>query len=434
MQKDTRVWNLGPWGYLLAFYGILTFYFASGIRVDGLNVLMPGFAEVLNVNQAVLFGVHSTVGIIIVFGLFAIGGLNAKLGPRKMLILAGVLFALGLVVIIKAHSFAVWVIGWTLICFAGPIFQQIALQNLIANWFPTKKDLLNGWVTIGSNLATALFVPTYMLLQTKMSFQNVLWVYVGIVILNIIISFIMSDNPEDKGQFPDNNQNMTHEQAEAILKQGEEYAKTSPWTWKKILTTKVSWQIIIVYGFILMITIGMVTTIVPTLMARGLEQGVAVRTMSTAAIIAIPASWLWGVIGTKKGTKFATLTVIVVMILSILFMVIQADWTLWPATICLGCFLGAGNNLLPSMIAQVFGRFDFPRAVGIIVPIINAIMAVGPSITGIPLSLTGSYVSTYYLLLAISVICLIVTWIMKEDCIGRTEEIYEAGLKENAAE
>ncbi len=420
-KKDNGIWNLGSRGYLLIVLGILLYYIGTAFKVDGLNTIIPGFAEVLNVSDVTLYAINTAIGIIAVAFLFLVGVLNEKFGPRTMILVGCIMTIVGLICYAVAKNVVVFTIGFALIIFAGPIFMQISLQTLISNWFPTKKDLLNGWVTIGANLASALFVLTFVAMQASLGFQNVFWVYVGFMVIVTIIAFTFRDNPEDLGCFPDNDTSMTHEEAKALLEKGEEYAKSSPWTVKKILSTKQSWQIIAVYGIILVITIGIMSTIIPTLLSRGVEMMKAVGIMSTSAIIAIPASWLWGVIGTKKGTKFATLTIYGVMTLAVIFMLIQKDWAIWPTTICLGCFLGAGNNVMPSMIMTVFGRYDFPKAVGTIVPIINLFLAFAPSIIGIPLSLTGTYTTTYYCLLVVVVIGFIVALRMSEKCIGREE-------------
>jgi sugar phosphate permease len=241
------------------------------------------------------------------------------------------------------------------------------------------------------------------------------------VVLIVLVALFLKSNPEDCGCFPDNDKTMTREKVDELNAKRDEYMKTSPWTVRKLLKTKQTWQISIGMGIVMMITVGMLMTMVPTLTMKGLTETQAVAAMSVAAIIGLAASYLWGYIGVKLGTKRACMTVYVVVFGAILFMFIPTTWAAYGVVFCVGCFIGAGNNLCPSLIQEVFGRYDFPAAIVVIMPVWQFIAGNASTVVGVPLSLTDSYTVSYIFLAILAVIGLVMIWKMDTKCIGRNE-------------
>ena len=96
-------------------------------------------------------------------------------------------------------------------------------------------------------------------------------------------------------------------------------------------------------------------------------------------------------------------------------------WTAYVAAVLLGCFIGAGNNLTPAIIATVFGRYDFSKALAVIMPIWNIVVAFATTVVGVPQSLTGSYVAAYIVLTVVAVIGFILVVTLDDRCIGRED-------------
>lgn len=78
------------------------------------------------------------------------------------------------------------------------------------------------------------------------SFQvgGAFYICAGAFLVIAVVSLVfVRDNPEDVGLYPDNDQSMTREKAQALFEVGESYRKSSPWTISKLLRTKQVWQI-----------------------------------------------------------------------------------------------------------------------------------------------------------------------------------------------
>ena len=130
-------------------------------------------------------------------------------------VLTAAVFAWGFVTTPAAYTVVVLLInGFTygvVLCFG----------ILAANWFPTKKGLAIGWITMGYNVATvsANWILTFG------------WKHFGfhggfnIVAICGVLTFIFvllaaRENPEDVGANPDNDPDMTMEQALELRRQG----------------------------------------------------------------------------------------------------------------------------------------------------------------------------------------------------------------------
>ena len=409
-------------GWLIVFLGMAMWFFAAAMNVEGANLIIPAFSASYAVPAAVLYGIATVANLITIPGVAACGALQSKIGPRKIILLCWAVAACGMGVLAMARNLAVYCIGRVLMGVGANCATYIGLNGIITNWFPRKKDLVLGYVTMGSNLSTALCLYIIGFLLAKVSLTGTFLVWGVIYLVLGVLSFaLLRDNPEELGEFPDNDRSLTQEQVQEQFRQGEEYRKNGGLTTGDILKKRQSWQIAFGYGIILLITVGILSTLVSTLIIKGLPEMNAISIMTIAAVLGIPFSYLWGYLGVKFSTKKATMLLYAVIFVMIAFMLIPGTWTAYVTAVLLGCFIGAGNNLTPAIIATVFGRYDFSKALAVIMPIWNIVVAFATTVVGVPQSLTGSYVAAYIVLAVVAVIGFILVVTLDDRCIGRED-------------
>ena len=414
--------NFGPRGWIIIILGMLMWFFSASASVEGTNLLLPAFSEAHSIGAANLYFCNTVASLICVPMVAVVGALQVRIGPRRVISLCWLVGAAGLTILGFASSLAGYCVGRIVMTVGTTCGNYIGLNGIISNWFPTKKDLVLGYVTIGSNLSVAisLFLLNGLLSWGGISFT--FWTYACIFLAIGLLSFLcLRSNPEEVGCFPDNDRSMTQEHVQKLHQIGEEYKKSSPWTARRLLTTRQTWQIAIGYGIILLITVGILSTLVTSLLIKGLDLTWAKSMMTVAAVCGIPCSYLWGVLGTKFGTKRATLLLYGVAMAVIVFMLIPGVWTAVPVVFLLGCFIGAGNNLTPAIIASVYGRYDFSKALSVILPIWNIVVAFANTVVGVPQSLTGSYTMSYIVLAILAVIGFFLVYTLNDRCIGRAD-------------
>lgn len=418
--KDAKS-NLGLWGWGIVILGALGYFITSGVQNEGSNLLLPAYEAATGVSTATLYTLGTITGWIVIPLAYLMGRFLAKKGARTTLFVFWLVSAAGIAIMGISHSAPMYLIGRILTNGGGNGALTMAFASLVTNWFPSKKDIVQGYATIGCNLATAFTLILISFLLKHFTITGTYLFLAGFEVVLAFLSLAFHNNPEEIGHFPDNDENMTREQAQELLRRGEEYKKNSPWTTKKLLKTKQTWQIAIGYGFIMLITVGILSTLITTLTLKGVDQSTAVGTMTVAAIIAMPCSALWGVLAAKITTKKASLLLYVVAVLAVVFMMVPGKWSMYVVIPLIGCFLGAGNNLTPSMIGSIFGRYDFASAMAVIIPFWNCVSNLGGTVVGVPQALTGSYTLSYVLLLIIAVIGFIMIATLDDRLIGRAD-------------
>lgn len=413
--------NFGVKGWLLILFGIILYFLGSGATADGMNVTVPAFSAQYGWSSGILFSFSTVGGWVGILGAALFGAIADRKGARTAIASGLALGAAALWIWGHATTLFLFGLAVSLSNMAMNGFMLCGLSTLIAKWFPSKKGLVMGWVTMGANLSTALYVHLFGALNRGFGIVSAFSIMAGAYVVLILITLLfVKNNPEEAGCFPDNDKTMTREEADRLFREGEEYARTSPWTTARLLRSKTVWLISLSYGTIVLITLGVVGQIVPTIMSFGHTESFATAMMTVCAVIGMVFSYLWGVLDGKIGTKRATILFFVWTILALLFMVLPGSWTLYVSLFFMGGFLGAGNNLTTSIVGTVFGRYDFSRAWSVILPLTCIIRSCGYAIVGVLAEQTGGYTVPYLVLIGLAVVAIVLLLCMDDTCVGRT--------------
>ena len=206
------------------------------------------------------------------------------------------------------------------------------------------------------------------------------------------------------------------------MEQGLEYEKTSPWTIKKLLSTRYAWFVGIGTGPLMMLSVGIMSSLVTRSMSVGFTLEQAILIMSVSGVVGLLGSYIAGWIDTKYGTKRATI-ILYVWIIIALALNLLAEVSIvffYISVVMFACFIGGANNMPVSMIATVFGRYDYSSAYRVIWPIVVIIMSFGFALVGaLAAMLGGTFTASYVGLIIASVIGIIFTALLPKQCVGR---------------
>lgn len=415
--------NFGKKGWVMIFYMFLGFFLSTSLGSDLLNVIIPAFSAEKGWDAALLYGVVTVSGIISVFAVIVLGVIIRKIGARNMAIIG--LIVNIIVMFLRPHVATLF--QYNLLFIINNICAQaivyVSAGALTTSWFPRKKGLVMGWATMGAAFSTVIasLVFSKLLGAGGLTLPFYVWAIIPIVMLVIVLVFIR-DNPEDRGYNPDNDKNMTPEMARQLLEEGKEYEKTSPWTLKKLFTTRYAWLTAVGTGPLLMISVGVMSSLVNRAVSIGFTTETAIITLSIVGIIGLVGSYVWGLIDTKFGTKTATILlyiwISIALILNLLAGVHLAFY--YVSIAMLACFIGGSNNMPVSMIGTVFGRFDYSSAYRLIWPIVVIIQSLGFALVGALAAMMGnSFGASYALLIVSAVIGIVCTALLPRHCVGR---------------
>lgn len=435
MQQSTaKGFGRKGWGILLlTFFSILM---NSMIIYDSLNVTIPaGWAVRFGLQNPSILYVFSTIAAwISVPGAIIFGWLCGKKSCK---------FAWGLALILNAAACFIWSFAGSspvyliMLCVAnicGMGFNYIASLNVVSNWYPTKKGLAMGVVTIGFPLSATIATPLCSALLAGIGLNGIYYMFAAVcLVLGILVFLFVKDYPEQAGAYPDNDKSFDRALSDRLLAEGLAYQKTSYWQPRVFLRTGNVWKIIFPLGIMELFSLGVMSNFVPRMAQIGFDTAACTPMLACAGLVACVGSYLCGVMDQKLGTKKAIIITFLFGIVSLLLNVIGGFITtsrvgdagyilIFIAQPFMGIMLGGAANYLVSLISTIWGRYDFDNGYRVMKPAVAIIGALGITICGaLGNSFAVGYAYAYALICALCIIAVIVATRIDDTYVGKKD-------------
>ncbi len=416
-NKSKSNFGLKGWGVIL--FSFICILFQSSIINDSLNVTIAAFSESRGWDINMLYMFSTIAALIAVVGAAFWGFVSHKFSVRAAWSLSLALTSVACFVWGHASTPIMYFICLAAASVGGMGFCYIANLNVISNWFPRKKGLAMGWVTIGFPVSASISVPLVLGLVGSGGLERV-YTFYGIVtaVLFIICLVFIRDYPEQAGAFPDNDRSFSSEEVKRQLEQGLLYMKTSPWTVGKLFKTKQVYLIAFSLGIMELLSLGIMTNFMPRCLQAGYEQSEIVIMLMAAGGIACFGSYACGYLDSKVGPKKAIIITFIAGIVAIILNLIPTHATMYLSLPFLGFMLGGAANYLVSIINTIWGRYDFPMAFKVLKPMVAMLGALGVALVGI-IGHTASYAVAYGVLAVLAIIATIVIVTVNDSLIGK---------------
>jgi len=397
--------NFGAKGWWIVIFSALNWYFYGGLVNSSMNTVVPQLAERLGVNSGNLLSLSTPAGLVALVVCLFIGRLAAKRGLK---LVNGILLILGAVAVVawgNATSVTAYTISLIcMVCLMNGV-QLVGGNMSITNWFPKKKGIAIGWATMGLNISSASFVAILVALTGILGgIKYALWVIAGCLVVLAIINFLFFKNyPEEWGAYPDNNPD---------LQRNESRMLNTGWTASKVLKQKETWLMGIGTGLYGTITIGFVSTLIPSLMMKGYSQPQALMMMTIASVIGLAGSYACGWLDQKLGAQKSAILYGIFVVVGLIFYFLPGTVCTWVYLIMIGLSIGGSNNYPPSMTAQMFGRAGAVVAFPIVFFIKGVLCVIPYFILGQSLALTGSYNVGWGIFIALTIVAIIIFYVV----------------------
>lgn len=423
-KKKSSIANFGGYGWVLII-AVFVVYAMSGSQNQTFSVLSEYYTEEIGWSTVQTSAVVTIAGLLVCVAQFCVGHLTTKkVSPRKLaaigLIPSGVIYFICAFIKNDIVLFAIPFI----IC--RVLAQTTSYQTngvLVANWFPKKKGVVMGIVTMG--IALAVTISTYLMGWGK-EIAGVPGAYgiVGIlmIISGIVIGFVLRDYPEELGKFPDNDpsekRKVQHFQTDV-----------SPWTTKRIFATKEFWFV----GFsmsIMLFSAGFMTQVVPVVLSSGFTPADIPMLMTIIGVASAMGSYICGVIDTKINTKVAIIVCQIAMILMGFLANTGVKSLVIVSLCCLAIILGGGSNYIVSFVQSYWGTRNFREVFRWMMPLASLISSVAPVVIAWIAEKYGGYGATFWFASILGAISLVLILLVKPGFVNKKEKEWGIELTE----
>ncbi len=403
-SENTNIKFGAGWGII--FYCMAMFFFLIGFSIDGLNIVAPAFAAKTGIEYADVLSVATIAGFIGIISYMIIGRINVRLGART---------TSGICMIGAGASYIYWGttetlftygVGLTLVTSFINGAAYIAGGALIAQWFPKKKGLVNGFTTMGHNLGSAFYVPliAFLIASFEMS-KGMTFTGIAGIVLGIIGLLFIRNLPQERGLLPDNVTQEVYE-TEYFVDDNEKEKKT--WTIGKLLKTKEVWLVSLVIGINQLVTTGVMSQLVVRNMGIGFEQSKAIALMTMCACVGVFGSYIFGFIDQKFGVKKAIVIFLVWYSVALAINVTDTVIGVYISVGMVGIAIGAAANFIVSLPASVFGRHGFAEVYSAYFPMMQVVLMTNYIINAQAIRMTGSLRGAYICYIGLLVINIII--------------------------
>lgn len=418
-KKSNTSSNFGKWGWSMIIYSAISYYIASALGADLLNYYPAQFELLHGWNAGMITTMAGLAGWVGVIGAIFLAQIVAKWGTRNSAAIFNILTGILVIAFANVRNFAVFIVLlFIIVIITGSVQVNLIPNSIMAMWFPKKKGVALGWATMGMPLCSATILLLFnFLTKTLGTISHAFTVFGVIIVIYGIVSFFwVKNNPESVGCYPDNE--VLSEEAYAESKKAVE-THVSSWSIKKLLKSPTTWGIGVGLGLLWMTTAGIISQLVPRLMtvANGAYADMALLSMTVASIIGIVGSYLWGWLDQKIGTKPACYVYGLWYVVALVFLILQPYGTafVWISVIMVGIGIGGIGNLIPSLIASCFSRYDFVQANKVIAPLNTFVRCAGIVLAGIFSQSVLGYTGLYILLIVTSIIGMVMIKFLVKD-------------------
>ncbi len=348
--------------------------------------------------------------VVFVFALTTIfsGRLQDKIGPRKVSLIGGILYGIGLLLTSTAHSILELYLYYGIIAGIGIGFCYVCPLSTCVKWFPNKKGLITG-ITVGAfGLGSMIFES---IIENLLLYKGVseTFFYLGLIYMILIIvgSSLLALPIEDECKVETESKlkiNSDNDATNNIVKKN--------YTLKEMISTKtfpLIWFLYFLGTITGLLIIGLAKDIGVQLV--GLDEHKASTIVAIIALFNASGRLILGGLSDKLGCIKVIIVLFIATSLSMFYMafidlnLITFFLTVSIVTFCFGGYLA----IFPVLTGNLYGTKNLGANYGLVYQAYGVSALIGPIIS----SNSGSFINTFLISGVISSIGLILAFRIK---------------------
>jgi len=379
---------------------MLVVFTVGGVFVNSFGVFLPEISDKMDWSRASL-AMALSFGIV-AFGLPSPlwGIFVTRFGARFTIIVGNVAAALGIAGLALVQEVWHFYLLYAIIGIGGGFGGYIACSTIATNWFNRKRSLALGLFTACGGLGGFVFPPIATALIESIGWRMTWVVLAGVVMgLGVLIGGIglIRNKPSDMGQVPDGipADRFTEIEQEELINQGDTGQTFKQMT--QILRRPTIWFIA---GFSAANAFAqgtMATHQVAYLQDINFDAMTAASTVSIMAAMSVIGSVTLGALAIKWNVKYLAFTGLICELIALIVLLLTQELGLiYLYAVVFGIGNGAMITAMPTFVAVCYGRQQYARALGIVLPFQVLSQAVAAYLAGLIYDSTSSYTIAFY--------------------------------------
>jgi len=335
---------------------------------------------------------------------YIVGRLLDRYGPRVLIPVSGVIIGVALIGVSRVNS------PWQVIALFGLLGltglaapQNIMTSVPVAKWFQRKRGLALALATSGLGIGGIFFLPITQALLGSVGWRTT-WVVMAVVFMALSVplsAIFLRRQPEDMGLQMDGGP-LAPVTGGPIGQPAPTPPEERSWTVREAFRTHTMWQLLLAFGLAGVAQGGASVHRIPYWIERGFDAQTVAYSFAAdaggAATMALFAGWLADKVPIRviAGGSYVGLAGAIGLML-----VGRNEFYLFGSTITFGLSVGAGMIVQSYIFASYFGRTFLGSIRGIVMPFMLISAGIGAPLVGYIRDSTGSYVSSWWLILGI---------------------------------
>lgn len=390
------------YGWYIVGVALVAQFVAVGTQTYASTVFLKPMTQDLGWTRSQFSAVQTVATVVMGIVGFAIGALIDRRGPRRLMLIGGVVCGAALITTSRVEELWQFYLARGVAQTLGnALLGSLVVNVTLSKWFIARRGMAVAIASSGVSLGGVLMTPLVSAIIDQWGWRDA-WVALGVMVWVLVLpsAMIMRRAPEDYGLHPDG---MTPEQAATFSQAKRRLSSVSEvqWTRPEAIRTKTIWLIIAAYG-IANIGIGaMLLHMVPFLTDHGWTRSEAALLYSIQAWVALLSKPAWGVLMDRFHPRFLSafgFVVAAIGVLAILAAARSGSWIPLAAALALwGLGIGGAIPLQETVWANYFGRQHLGSIRSIAMPFSIIFGAGGPLLAGLLYDGSGSYTLAFVL-------------------------------------
>ncbi len=395
-------------GWQMVYTGMMMEFSVIGFIFYCFPLMFNALERDLGASQSQLSGALSIWFVSSAIASIFLGRLLDKFSIKKIMMIGGVIFSLGLFSIsFVQSSFSLLLIYGTLLAVGGPALGNLSVTKLVANWFEKNAGMALGIAAIGISFSGVVLPLLVDPLIDLIGWRSVYIVFGLIVIFLLIplVRYLVIDTPEEVGQFKDNLIEKPSEEFQDLMEIKDFFKHNIFW----IISLAFAFQFLAMGGVLLHLPLHSESQgFLETWTVLGLPIKQTVFAYSIAALGGVVGKVFFGYLMDRLSANIPVMIMMAMQSVGIFGLTLIDNYLLFT----LFCFIfglgfGGAMVLMSASFLKAFGSQNLGSVRGISALIIVPVQPVGMILVGTAFDF-NLYIESFLLMGAITLIGLLI--------------------------